>query len=210
MKKAGAVILTAVMALVLSSCGLASQRDFDAGGYVQAALDAKYKQEYQAYAESVGVNEEEAREQMEKEFQDSLEEQITQSGLTATDEEKESYFQLEAELRGKIRYEVQEAVRDEDDNYTVDVIVTPVNAYDLLGERFPDMIQEAVDAGADESAMMGVFLECFQGCVDDAQELDQKTVTLHVTHEDEGLRKVYTIDEDDVLNFDYIATNTVG
>ena len=69
MKKLVALLLTGIMLFALGGCGAA---DFDAKGYVKAALDAKFHREYDEYADVIGVSKEEARKQMEDEFNESL------------------------------------------------------------------------------------------------------------------------------------------
>lgn len=54
MKKLLALVLTGVMLLSLGGCGVA---EFDAKGYVQAVMDAKFHREYADYAEKIGVKE---------------------------------------------------------------------------------------------------------------------------------------------------------
>ena len=113
MKKLIALILTGIMLFALGGCGAA---DFDAKGYVEAALDAKFHKEYEDYANIIGVSKEEAKKQMEDEFNESLKTSMNESGLKITDAEMEEYLKLEAEIRTKVKYEVKKAVKDKDGN----------------------------------------------------------------------------------------------
>lgn len=130
------------------------------------------------------------------------------SGISATDEELQEYIALIEEGYKKIDYEVQEAVKDDNDNFTVDVTVTPVGLLDSLEEIFTQKLQEAVNNGIDESGYMSVFNESVKESIDQAQTYDPQTVTLNVTWtEDEDGNHVYAVNESDMNTLDLIATN---
>lgn len=204
MKKVLAILLAGVMALSVMACG--GEEDFDAKGYVQACLDAKYQREYADYAKFCGVTEDEAKEQLESEFEASLEEQMAATGLTSTEEQFAEYVQLEVDVRAKVTYEVKDAVKDDDDNFTVEVVVTPVNAYGALNDTFTADLQEAVNNGAGTDEYMGIFVSSFRKCVESAEVTEAVSVTLHVTWEEQDGQKVYSIDEDEIMDFDMTAT----
>lgn len=203
MKKLLALVLTGVMLLSLGGCGTA---EFDAKGYVQAVMDAKFHREYADYAEKIGVKEAEAKEQMESEFNQSLETAMQAMGLSITEEEMAQYIQMEADIRAKVQYEVKDAVKDEDGNYTVDVQITPIPAYDNLSTVFTDKLTAAVQNGTPEDKYMSVFLESFQECIDSAVPGEPVTFTFHVTGEESGKQMVYSVSEEEMLNVDLVAT----
>lgn len=204
MKKVLALILTGVMLLSMAACGVVE--DFDAKGYVQASLDAKYQRVYEDYAEMIGSTVEEAKKQMEDEFNASLKEQITLTGLTATEEEIKEYQAMEADVRKMVTYEVKDAVKDDDDNFTVEVVVTPFLAYAGLNDTFTADLTAAVQGGAAEDAYMGVFLGSLSKCIDAAQTGEEVTYTFHVTWKEKDGKKLYTISEDELMEFDLVAT----
>lgn len=203
MKKILALVLTGVMLLSLGGCGVA---EFDAKGYVQAVMDAKFHREYADYAEMIGVTEEEAKEQMESEFNQSLEDSMKQTGISITDEEMAQYIQMEADIRAKVQYTVSDAVKDEDGNYTVEVKITPIPAYDNLDSVFTDKLTAAVQNGATEDKYMGIFIESFQECIDNAVAGEAVTFTFHVTGTENGNQTVYGVSEEEMLNVDLVAT----
>lgn len=202
-KRIAALVVAASMVFLLAACG--KVEDFDAKGYVQACLDAKYKGDYKAYAEALGVTEGEAKTQMETEFNDSLTLEIANTGLVSTPEDIARYQQMERELRTRITYEIKEVVKDDEDNFTVDVEVTPLDAYSQLDLDFETKLIEAVENGAQENEYLGIFLDCQQESIDNAKELEPTIVTLHVTHDEINDQMVYTVDEDDMMSFDQIA-----
>lgn len=206
MKKLVAVALAGVMVLSMAACGAAE--DFDATGYVQGVLDAQYHGEYAAHAEDVGESEEDIKNEIETSNLEIAQDAIAQSGITATDEEIQEYVDLIEEGYKKIEYEVKEAVKDDNDNFTVDVVVTPMGLLDSLEEIFTAKLQEAVNNGVDESGYMAVFNESVKESIEQAQTMEPQTVTLNVTYtEDEDGNHVYAVNESDLNTLDLIATN---
>lgn len=203
MKKLVAFVITGVMLFLLGGCGAA---DFDAKGYVEAALDAKFYREYKEYAEITGVSEEEAKEQMESEFNESLKTSMNEAGIPITDAEMEEYLKLEADIRAKVQYEVKDAVKDEDGNFAVDVVITPVPAYTNLQTTFTNKLATAVQKGATEDQYMASFLEAMKECIENAGTGEPVEMTLHVKWEESDNQKVYSIDEEEWLNVDLVAT----
>ncbi len=205
MKKIMSALLAVVMMFSVAACG-EKEVEFDAQKYVQAVLDAKYQHDYAEYAKQIGLSEEEAKEQLVSEFDASLEEQLKATGMAYTEEQAASYIKMESDLREKVQYEVKEAVKDEEENYTVDVVVTPIDGYSLYTQNFMTDLQNAVNEGATEAEYMDVFLTCFQNSVDNAVSLEPVTVTLHVTFTEEDNLRIYSISEEEVLEFDLTAT----
>lgn len=202
MKKIIAFILIGIMLLALGGCGTA---DFDAKGYVEAALDAKFHREYDEYANITGVSKEEAKKQMEDEFNASLKTSMNESGLKITDEEMEEYLKLEAEIRTKVQYEVKKGVKDKDGNFAVDVVITPILADENLQTIFNNKLTAAVQKGATESQYMAIFLEAMKECIENAESGETVTMTLHVNWTENDKQKVYHIDEKEWLKLDAVA-----
>lgn len=192
-----------VMLLALGGCGKAN---FDAKSYVESALDAKFHREYEEYAKKIGVSAKEAKEQMETEFNESLKTAMKQAGIPITDDEMAEYLKLEADIRAKVKYEVKKVVKDDKDNYTVDVVITPVTAYKDLQTIYTNKLTAAIQAGATQNQYMGCFLESMRECVTNADEGNPVRVTLHVKGEEKDNQRIYSIDEKEWLNVDLIAT----
>lgn len=203
MKKLLAFVLIGIMLLLFGGCGV---EDFDAKGYVQAVMDAKFHREYADYAEMIGVKEAEAKEQMESEFKASLETAVQAMGFSVTDEEMAQYVQMEADIRAKVKYEVKNATKDDDGNFVVEVEITPIPAYDNLSTVFTDKLTIAVQSGTPEDKYMSVFLESIQECIDGAVAGEPVTFTFHVTGKESGKQMVYSVSEEEMLNVDLVAT----
>lgn len=205
MKKLVAAALAGVMVLSMAAC---SKEDFDAKGYVQGALDAQFKGEYAAHAEDIGQTEEEVKEQIESETLKEAQTAVSMYGIPATDEEIQTYVDLILDGVKKVEYEVQDAVKDDNDNFTVDVVITPVGLLDKLEDVFAAKIEEAA-AGEnfDESQIMGIFNEAVKESIEQAETYDPQTITLNVTYTEEGNNRIYSVNEDDINKLILTATN---
>ena len=206
MKKLVAALLAGVMVFSLSACG--EEEDFDAKGYVEGVLDATYHGEYAAHAEDVGESEEDIKKELEDNNIQVAKDALAQSGLTATDDEIAAYVAMIEDGYKKITWTVKDAVKDDNDNFTVDVEITPVGLLDNLQTIFTNKLQEAVANGVDESGYMAVFNESVQESINQAQTYDPQTVTLNVTYEENSDGDhVYSINESDMEKLDSIATH---
>lgn len=194
-KSAVAFCMALLLCGTLAGCG--SEATFDAKEYVQVCMDAKYKREYANYAELIGVTEEEAKAQLEDEFNESLKAEIQQAGLTVTDEQIKQYQEIEADLRKAVSYEVGEAEEDEDGNYSVKVTITALDSYQKLTEGVQAKFQEAVDNGTPVDGLAQVFLDFERECVDNGQPIEPVELTVHVTYEEQDGQRIYSISDED-------------
>lgn len=207
MKKLVAALLAGVMVFSLAACG-GKEEDFDAKGYVEGVLDATYHGEYAAHAEDIGESEEDIKKELEDNNIQVAKDALAQSGLTATDDEIAAYVAMIEDGYKKITWTVKDAVKDDNDNFTVDVEITPVGLLDNLQTIFTNKLQEAVANGVDESGYMAVFNEAVQESINQAQTYDPQTVTLNVTYEENSDGDhVYSINESDMEKLDSIATH---
>lgn len=207
MKKIMALVLAGVLLLALGGCGTA---DFDAKGYVQAIMDAKFHNEYADYAKIVGITEDEAKEQMESEFKQLLETSmnasLTELGVTATEEEMAQYIQLEADIRAKVQYTVKDAVKDDDGNYTVDVEIKPVSVSENWNTDLNNKLTAAIQDGATKDQYVSIILESLKTCVESAETGEAVKFTFHVIGEESGNKMVYGVSEEEMKKVDLIAT----
>ena len=63
-------------------------------------------------------------------------------------------------------------------------------------------LTEAMNNGVDMNGFMGVFLEFEKECINNSEELDPITVTLHVTYEEKGNQRIYSISDDEMMDLD--------
>ncbi len=202
MKKLVAAALAGVMVLSMAACGA---KDFDAKGYVQGMLDAQFKGEYAAHAEDTGESEDTVKQQIEDENRSDMELIVSALGLNPTEEELQECVDLITEGFKKIEYEVQDAVKDENDNYTVDVVVTPIGILDSVNDILAEKLQG--ENAADASKYMAMFNEAIKESIEQAETFEQETVTLNVTYTEEGNNRIYSVNEADLTELVTIATH---
>lgn len=202
MKKIITLILTGITMFALGGCGATN---FDAKDYVEAALDAKFHREYEEYAKQIDISVKEAKEQMEGEFNESLKTSMNEAGIPITEAEMEEYLKLEAEIREKVQYQVKTAKKDDEGNFAVKVLITPVSVYTNLKTTFTNKLTSAIQNGATENQYMAIFLEAMKECIANVGTGEPETMTLHVKWEEINKKKVYSISEKEWLKVDAVA-----
>ena len=107
--KTAFVILSIFICLGLTAC---SEKNFDASTYVKSSLDAAFHQEYKEYATFLDISVKEAKENLEQDFQEQIEQefagkdQITEEGIA-------EYAQMMSQVRNLAKYEVKDAKKEE-------------------------------------------------------------------------------------------------
>ena len=87
MKKESNRVLAVLSIFICLSLTACSEKDFDASTYVKSSLDAAFHQEYKEYATFLDISEKEAKENLEQDFQEQIEQefagtdQITEEGI---------------------------------------------------------------------------------------------------------------------------------
>ena len=187
-------LLAAVLCLGLVAC---PGEDFDAAGYVKSVLDTNYHKEYKGYATFRQLSEEEA----EKEIVDSINLQL-ELDLAAvggiTEEGKESYKELSAEIDKLAKYEVTEAKKQDDGSYIVTVSVEPSNVFQIMEQVLTDVANEMMGQGAtleSDEKFTEYLLEGMRRCIDQNAYGEAQTVEVAVSADDSG---AYGISEEDM------------
>lgn len=137
-------LFTCMLACFTTGCSF----NFDASGYVQACLDANAHGEFTAYAEITGTTVEE----VEQLYNNMLNQEISYlDAYNISDAKKAEFRELFVTLYKNFKYEVGEAVKNDDGSYSV-----PVTTYKLMvfndimseGETYmTDYVQQEMDAG---------------------------------------------------------------
>lgn len=113
-------VLCVVMSITLTGC----MPGFDASAYVKACLDANTKGDFAVYAEITGS----AVEEIEALYNQTIDAEMAYiETCNLSDETKASFRQLFIDIYKSFKYEVGEAVLNENDTYTV-----PVTTYKLM------------------------------------------------------------------------------
>lgn len=197
MKKAVISMLLAGVMVLTTACGAS----FDASGYVKACLDLLTKCEYEEYVELTERSEEEAMADYEESI-DNMMADIESLGLSA--ELSAKYRTFFEDIYKATKYEVLEAVEDEDGNFTVDVEIEQLTG---VFNGVTDELNAAASAYGEELAASGetlddvainewVYNKLYEILNENMAELtynEKQTVTVHVVLEDD----LYTIPDED-------------
>ncbi|MCM1499140.1 MAG: hypothetical protein NC124_11810 [Clostridium sp.] len=193
-------VLTVMMMCFATGCGV----NFDASGYIKACLDANAHGEFAAYAEITQSSEEEVAQM----YNDMLDQEISYlDAYNISDEKKENFRQLFVELYKNFKYEVGEAVKNDDDTFSV-----PVTTYKLMvfkdimdeGETYmTDYVQQEIDAGRTptEDDIYGIAVDFMYDSISRNLEALEyaEPVTTNVTVGPTGSdTKVYSISQNEL------------
>ena len=199
-KRTVTILLLFTMTITLTGCGA----DFDASGYITACLDANAHGEFAAYAEITQTSEDEVA----KMYNDMLDQEISYlDAYNISDEKKESFRQLFVELYKNFKYEVGEAVKNDDGSFSV-----PVTTYKLMvfkdimaeGETYmTDYVQQEIDAGRTptEADIYGVAVDFMYDSISKnlkALEYDEPVTTNVTVGPTSSDSKIYSISQTDL------------
>ena len=202
MKKAVVAIwLTGIM--ILSA---ACTTSFDASAYVESCLDLLTKCEYEQYVELTERSEEKAIADYEESI-DTMMEEFESLGIS--EELTAGYRTFFEDIYQATKYEVLEAVEDEDGNFTVDVEIEQVTGVfndvtDELNVAADDYAAELAASGEtldDAAVNEWVYHKLYEILNENIAELtynEKQTITVHVVLEDD----LYTIPEEDYAVID--------
>lgn len=191
-KKIISIAVAVVMCFGLTACS--KEKNFDAKGYVQSKMDAIYHGEYAAYAEFLDISEEEAKKQEEEDFQEIMSQQfseedgMTEEGIAAYTDKMHRAYKL-------AKYEVLEAKKTEDGNYTVKVKAEPADVFQTLEQSSREVSNEKIAQELDPAEpemFASVLTESIQKSIDSNTYGEAVTVEVMVTKDDTG---AYGLDE---------------
>ena len=205
MKKKFSLIITmaACFSMLLGGCGKKLTVE-DAPAYVQSALDACYKGEFEVYMDFTNSTEEEAKEL----YESGLDANMEASGINdinVSQDLKDQYRQLFAGLLGISKYTVGEA-KEDGEGFTVEVSVEPFIMFDTLQD---DLIAALSNSGLSEDATedeINAFVyqqmyDLMSAKLNDPTYGDPQTVTVHIQPDEDGIQ---TINEDDLVQIDTV------
>ena len=117
--------------------------------YVECSLNALFFEEYQNYADFLGVEEPEVREVMEKKLRENSEQSFYAMGVTDIDEEAiEEYMEVVREAGKLARYEVT-GTEEKEDGYVAKVQVEPRNCFLEMQGAMDELYDSAIAQGMD-------------------------------------------------------------
>lgn len=181
-----------MVCLGLAACG----KDFDAAGYTKSVLDANYHGEYADYAKFRNLSEDEAKAEIEDAMDDQVEAAFLGQGVS--DEAKAKYKAAVIDVMKLSKYEVKEAKKGDDGNYTVTVEVEPVNAFSGANSAFEEITATYMADGKDltnPDVIIDALCEALNQAVAENAYGEKVTMELHVTQDAD---KVFGIEESEV------------
>lgn len=206
-KEISGIILIVIMTLLLVGC----TADFDAEGYTKAVLDVSYKNQTEQYVELTESTEKDA----EQIFEQNLDAMVEEfGGLMLSEELMENYRGLFADMMKQVKYEVGEAIKDEEQNYTVNVTICPMRIFDdtyAVFQQEAEAYAREISDGAlngnavptEEEMQNHVFELYYQilknALEDEVQYGDPETVTVHVNRDEDN---IYSIPKEDIAALD--------
>jgi len=179
------IILGMIMGIAMLACS--KQPDFDAKSYVQSSLDAYYHGEYKDYANLLEISEEDAKKEIEEDFNESIQQQFDDSD-NITDKGIADYAEKLAEVKKLAKYKVQD-VKEEDGVYTVSVQVEPSNVFQTLQQSSAEVSKEKIAQGmkeTDPGVFASVLTESVQKSIDKNSYGEPVTVTVKVEKNHSG------------------------
>lgn len=210
MKRILATALSVIMAMgVLTGCG----KEFDASGYVKACLDANVHGEFAEYAKITGTEESE----LQSRHDEIIDQEMAALDSLPMDEQKKNDFrELFMKLYDSCKYEVGEAVKNEDGTYTVPVTVYQLKAFKTLIQDGQTYIQEyyqtQAEAGNELSqddlyaAMTDYIYDGLNANVSNPEYGDANTIDVTVGPSAANSR-IYEIKSEELQNLLYSMTD---
>lgn len=202
-KKIGALFLLVIVVLALfGGCA----KEFDAGGYTKAVLDVSYKNETEHYITITGSTKEAA----EKIFSENMDVVMVDfEPLNLPKDLYDKFRNLFEDLVKKVKYTVGEAVKDEEENFTVDVIIEPISLIQTFNEfqqqtgdyasKVANDVMNGETAPTDQemqNSVYKIYYDMLEKTVKEGLKYEKaETVTVHVYKVDGS---VYQILEEDL------------
>lgn len=144
-------ILCGIIALFFLASFIEQKQDRERKNakYVECTLNALFFEEYQNYADFLGVEEPEIREMMEKNFREKAEQSFYAMGVTEIDEEAiEAYMEVTRESGKLARYEVT-GTEEKEDGFVASVKVEPCNCLLEMQGAMDELYNSAIAQGLD-------------------------------------------------------------
>lgn len=208
LKKVALALVCVMMIGVLGGCG----SKFDAQAYLNALLDASYKNDSTAFVNMKIGTAEEAAELYEQGIDSEMNAFLAQFEVS---EELEAEFrQLFKDMLGKVKYTVEGAEKQEDGSYVVTVSYEQMLIFEKIKVDFDTAIvdlstelMESEEALSEEETMERMIValkDCMQSNLENVEYAEPATEKVRI----ELIDGVYTPNQDDVANLESVLFDT--
>ncbi len=208
LKKIALALVCVMMIGVLGGCGA----KFDAQAYLNALLDASYKNDSTAFVNMKIGTAEEAAELYEQGIDSEMDAFLSQ--LEVSEELEAEFRQLFKDMLGKVKYTVEGAEKQEDGSYIVTVsyeqmiIFEPIMAdYEAVITDLTTQWMESEEVPSEDEmmeAMIVALKDCMQSNLENVEYAEAETTEVAI----ELIDKVYTPNQDDVANLESVLFDT--
>ena len=206
MKKRYQKIIFLLMSIVAVSTLSGCTSDKKVKNYLQALLDASYKNDAAIFVDMKLGSEEEAQELYERGIDTGV--GVFCSKLGVPDAYRESFRQVYMDMLGKVRYTVDTAEKQSDGSYVVTVTYEKMNIFKPALERYQEAVaalaaswQDAEEPPAEEALAESVYMEfrnSMESVLSEVQYDEAATMTVRI----ELLENIYTPNTEDIAELE--------
>ena len=206
MKKSYQKIIFLLISIVAVSTLSGCTSDKKVKNYLQALLDASYKNDAAIFVDMKLGSEEEAQELYERGIDTGV--GVFCSKLGVPDAYRESFRQVYMDMLGKVRYTVDTAAKQSDGSYVVTVTYEKMNIFKPALERYQEAVaalaaswQDAEEPPAEEALAESVYMEfrnSMESVLSEVQYDEAATMTVRI----ELLENIYTPNTEDIAELE--------
>ncbi len=206
MKKSYQKIIFLLISIVAVSTLSGCTSDKKVKNYLQALLDASYKNDAAIFVDMKLGSEEEAQELYERGIDTGV--GVFCSKLGVPDAYRESFRQVYMDMLGKVRYTVDTAEKQSDSSYVVTVTYEKMNIFKPALERYQEAVaalaaswQDAEEPPAEEALAESVYMEfrnSMESVLSEVQYDEAATMTVRI----ELLENIYTPNTEDIAELE--------
>ncbi len=174
-------VLFSLFVIISSGVFSCSKKEFNPEAYVKSTLDAVYHGMYEEYADFLDISENEAKSNLEQDFEEQIQLEFENFDGIKKDGIKQ-YQEMMRKVKELAKYEVAGSKKDDDGSYIVKVRVEPADIYQTLEQSSMEVSAEKIEQGLDSSepeVFAAVLAESIRKSIE--QNTYGKAVTVEVT-----------------------------
>ncbi len=196
-----AVLCAVILMLTVGTAGCSKKAEIDPEQVTDAVMKLALQGDVEDY---VALSGEDAAE-VEKEYNEMLKEfseEFVELGFSS--EFSENYVEMAKKMLASGKYEILDSLKDEEDNYTVDIAVYPSDLFTLTMDK---VIEKAlassgtVDMDSTWEFAETAFLEAVDEAVEEQTYGEAQTFQFHLIHDEEY---VYSYDPEEITQITQI------